>query len=398
VINARWPGLGPRDFVLRFLGDDPAFAALALAGFVRQARALRRPEQVARGEPLVALSFLAPVASLLVHPAVTFHYFLSFLPQASLFAGEALVALAGALAAALARARRTDARAFAGPPLAALALLASVHPLWRLARTFGDSNWNALEGIRYVIRNAAPWEATLDGFSGLGLFRPAAFYHPHQHWHTRAIQSEAQQRHLVDALAKGEVLPKLVFWDGYLRDGLPPEAARFVEAHYVPAGPAPIRARAFDNGAGWWSDEGPRFLGWVRGRERAPHVLCGAGWRDPGVVDGVAARRTRTRSARMQVPVREPRDFEVVVRARAEAHALPFDVELVVGGVSGGRVAAGPGWREYAFLARGVDLRPGLNDLTLRLRAAEGSPERRPELAVETLALYTRGALPRGAH
>lgn len=80
AINARWPGLGPRDFVLRFLGDDPVFVALAAIGFFRSARALGRPDEWARGEPLVALSFLAPVASLLVHPAVTFHYFLLFLP------------------------------------------------------------------------------------------------------------------------------------------------------------------------------------------------------------------------------------------------------------------------------------------------------------------------------
>jgi hypothetical protein len=389
VINARWPGLGPREFVLRFLGDDPVFVALASAGFLRQARTLLRPEEVARGEPLLAAALLAPLASLLVHPAVTFHYFLSFLPQASLYAGAALVWLAGLVASALARGRGP---AHAAGVLAALAVLASVHPLWRLNRTFQGGNWNALQGIRYVIRNSAPWETTFDGFSGLGLFRPAAFYHPFQHWHTRAIQTEDERRHVVEALATGTALPKLVFWDGYLRGGVAPETARFIEAHYVPAGPEPIRARAFDNGLGWWSDEGPRFLGWVRGRERAPHVLCGEGWRDPGVVAGVPARRTRTRSSDLEVPIRAPRDFRIVVRAWADPRALPFDLELLVNGAPAGRGAVAPGWREYAFFARAAVLREGLNDFRLRLRGP-GSSALRPELAVETVALHAADPL-----
>ncbi len=394
VINARWPGLGPRAFVLRFLGDDPVFAVLAVVGFARQARTLLRPEDVARGEPLLALAFLAPVASLVVHPAVTFHYFLLFLPQAALYAGAALVWLADRAAGALAQKTRPAPPAFGAALLAALALAVSVHPLWRLARTFRDSNWNALQGIRYVIRNSAPWETTFDGFSGLGLFRPAAFYHPFQHWHTRAIQTDAQHRHIVDALRTGTVVPKLVFWNGYLRDGLPPEAGGFIETHYVPVGPEPVRARLFDNGLGWWSDEGPRFLGWVKGQERAPHVLCGEGWRDPGVVAGVPSRRTRTRSAEMAVPVRDPRDFEVVLRARADPDALPFDLELLAGGVSAGRSPAVADWHTYAFRVRGEHLRPGLNDFTLRLRASAHSPARRPEVAVETIALrHARPAL-----
>jgi hypothetical protein len=386
VINARWPGLGPREFVLRFLGDDPAFVALALAGFVHQARTLLRGDAVARGEPLLALAFLAPAASLLVHPAVTFHYFLLFLPQAALYAAAALLWLADALAAAVAR--RGTKSAVAGPAvLVALALLLSLHPLRRFVRLFGDSNWNALEGIRYVVRNSAPWETTFDGFSGLGLFRPAAFHHPFQHWHTRAIQSEAERRHIPEALRTGAALPKLVFWDEYLREGAPEGVAAFIQEHYVRVGPAPIHARSFDNGLGWWIDEGPRHLGWVPGREKAPHVLFGDGWRDPGVVDGIASRRTRTRSSALVVPVRRPADFQVIVRAKAFPEGLPFDLELLVNGVAAGRAPSAPRWQEYEFRARERDLRAGFNDFRLRFRLPDPQADRRPEMAVETLEL-----------
>ena len=48
AINARWPGLGPREFVLRFLADEPVFVALAVAGFLRTAPALAAPRGLAR--------------------------------------------------------------------------------------------------------------------------------------------------------------------------------------------------------------------------------------------------------------------------------------------------------------------------------------------------------------
>lgn len=382
VINARWPGLAPGPFVLRLLADDPAFVALAAVGLARQVRTLPRAEDVALGEPLLVLSLLAPMAALLVHPAVTFHYFLLLLPQASLYAGAALVWLADRLAAAGGRRAATPAA------LVVLATLVSVHPLARFARMLDGSNWNAQEGIRYVTRNSAPWETTFDGFSGLGLFRPQAFYHPFQHWHTLAIQSEAQRRHIVEALRTGAALPKLVFLDDYLREGAPPGVVPFLEAHYSRTALEPIRARTFDNGHGWWSDEGPRYLGWMPGQERAPHVLFGEGWRDAGVIDGIPARRTRTRSSDLIVPIRDPGDFRVLLRARADAQDLPFDVELLANGVACGRVPAAPRWQEYAFLARGHDLRPGLNDFKLRFLPSGGAPERRRELAVAVLALH----------
>jgi hypothetical protein len=376
VVNARWPGLGPRAFVLRFLGDEPALAGLALLGLAASLRTLARPEAMRAGEPLLALALIAPAASLAVHPAVTFHYFLLFLPQAALYAGAALVALARVLAPG----RRGDLA------LAGLAVLVSCGPLVRFARMFEGSNYAALEGLREVIRNSAPWETTLDGFSGLGLYRPPAFYHPHQHWHALAVQTEAQRRHIVEALRSGQVMPKLVFWDdGYLREGLPAAAGAFVERHYVPTAVPPVYVRLFDNGLGFWTDEGPRALGWVRGSERAPHVIVGEGWRDPGLVDGMPARRTRTRSSSLLLPVRDPSDVTVTVRARAEREALPFEVELLVNGVPAGRAAAVPRWHDYVFRVRARDLRHGLNDLLLRYPGA--APDRRPELAVAAIAL-----------
>jgi hypothetical protein len=376
TVNARWPGLGPRDFVFIFLKEDGPFVLLALAGLALHARTAARAGARRRGEPLVALALLSPVAALAIHPAVTFHYFLLFVPQAALYAAAGLVALVDRLARP----------AFSAAALSLACALLSVQPLLRLRATFGRGNWSTVQGIRYVLRNTAPWETTFDGFSGLGLFRPAAFFHPFHHWHILAIQDDGQRRRTFDALGSGEAVPKLVFWDSYLREGVTPEVARFLETHYVPTGLEPIRVRPFDNGLGWWTDEGPRPLGWVPGRERAPHVLFGEGWRDPAVEGGVACRRSRTRASHLVVPIRHPRDSRVVLRARADAEPGPFAIELVVNGETCGHRMSAARWQDYEFDVPGRFLRPGFN--RFELRYSHPDPARRLEIAAESLSLH----------
>jgi hypothetical protein len=378
VVNARWPGLGPREFVRIFFQEDAPFVVLAVLGFLLQARTMLRPESRGRGEPLVALALLSPVAALAIHPAVTFHYFLLFVPQAALYAAAGLLALVD----------RVGRTRFSEGALAAACVLLSVQPLLRLRATFDRGNWSTLQGIRYVIRNAAPWETTFDGFSGLGVFRPAASFHPFHHWHILAIQSDAERRSTLEALRRGAALPKLVFWDSYLREGVTPEVAEFLETNYVPTGLEPIRVRPFDNGLGWWTDEGPRYLGWTPGHERAPHVLFGEGWRDPAMEDGTPCRRTRTRASHLVVPIRHPRDSRVVLRAKADAPPGPFAIELVVNGESCGHVVSVPRWQDYEFHVPGRHLRPGFNRFELRYSQPGAGEERRLEVAAESLALY----------
>jgi hypothetical protein len=378
VVNARWPGLGPREFVWVFFREDAPFVVLAILGFVLHTRTMTRRESRARGEPLVALALLSPVAALAVHPAVTFHYFLLFLPQAALYAAAGLVALVD----------RPGRTRISGGLLAAACLLLSVQPLLRLRATFDRGNWNTLQGIRYVLRNTAPWETTFDGFSGLGVFRPAASFYPFHHWHILALQTDAERRNTLEALRSGAALPKLVFWDSYLREGVTPEVAEFLEANYVPTGLEPIRVRPFDNGLGWWTDEGPRSLGWTPGQERAPHVLFGEGWRDPAPEDGRSCRRSRTRASHLVVPIRHPRDSRVVLRAKADAPPGPFAIELVVNGESCGHVVSAPRWQDYTFQVPGRHLRPGFNRFELRYSQPAAGEERRLELAAESLALY----------
>jgi hypothetical protein len=435
LLNASWPGLGAREFLLEWLRDDTPFVLLAAAGLVARGRALLRRE--VPGESVVALSGLSLVAAFAIHPAVTFHYFLLLLPFVAVHAGTALVGAVAALVAFLDRApsSRRLAGAFAaavlmgglvsahgwmsggqrlrGPLVAGVALalvlglaaalarrdaaaalatilaLTSLHPLVRLRAAFERGNWMTVQGIRYVLRNTAPWEACLDGFTGLGLFRPHAFFHPFQNAHTLAIQSPAEREALLKALESGAVVPKLIFWNHYLEDGVTPELKDYLLRHYVPTGLDPIRVRPFDNGLGWWSDEARRPFGWQPGSERSPHVLFDDKWREPENEDGIPVRRSRTARSGFVVPLRQPRDVRATLRAKAERSALPFAFELVVNGHSAGQLEASARWQDYTFDLPRRTLSPGFNAFELRFHPSGPGPaqSRRMELAVESLTL-----------
>ncbi|HJS58575.1 MAG TPA: hypothetical protein VKA01_10775 [Vicinamibacteria bacterium] len=378
LVNTRWPGLPARDFVFLVLDEDPVTVSLCAIG---GAMGLARPDAngLLRGEPFLVLAFLSAVLGLLVHPAVTLHYFLLFLPLAAVYAAAALVALADGWT------RRRPALS-ADVVLTVFALAISVLPAVRLREAFTRGNWSTLQGLRWVMANSAPWETTLDGFSGLGAFRPAAFYHPFVNSHTRYVMGAAEVDAMAASLRSGRVLPRIAFLDNDLREGLNPEALAFVEKHYSGIHQEPIRARLFDAGLGFWSDEGPRPIGWVRGVERRPHVFVGDGWRVPMEEDGVAVRRTRTRRSVLLFPLRRPRDGCLVLRARADAEAMPFAFEVLANGHQLGRTEARAGWQEYRVEAPAAALRIGFNAIALRFDPLQPPEDRRTELAVEWIS------------
>jgi len=384
LVNTRWPGLAARDFVLQVLADDAPLVVLCGAGMLL---ARGRPDAagLARGEPLLSLALLSPVLCLFVHPAVTLHYFLLFLPLGAVYAARALVSIAEAVAARLPRLRADALLA-----LAAIAL--SIAPALRLRDAFARGNWSTLQGLRFVIANTAPWEPTLDGFSGLGAFRPAAFYYPFLNSHTRFLMGPEKSAEITAALLSGRVAPRLLFMSQDLGEGLGPEALRHVERHYAGVHLEPIRARLFDSGAGWWRDEGRRALGWTR-QERTPHVFVGDGWRIPAEEDGVAVRRTRARRSVVLLPLRRPGPGRIAIRARADGESLPFAFVALANGREIGRAEAVAGWREYAFDAAAGVLRIGFNAIALRFAPLGGPEDRKTELAVEWIA-FERAATP----
>jgi hypothetical protein len=246
-----------------------------------------------------------------------------------------------------------------------------------------------------VIANTAPWQSTLDGFSGLGAFRPSAFYHPFVNSHTRFLMGPEESARMTAALRAHQVSPRLAFLDNDLAEGLEPEALAFVQEHYAGIHQEPIRAQLFDAGAGWWRDTGPRALGFTRDSERRPHVFVGDGWRIPGVEDGVPVRRTRARRSVLLLPLRRPRDGRLLIRARADAPALPFAFALLANGRRLGSAEARAGFREYAFDAPREALRIGFNAVAFRFDPLQPPEDRKTELAVQWIAFEEVSAAPR---
>ncbi len=374
LVNARWPGLSAGPFLVELARQDPVYVLLGCAGLASVVLSGFRSGGIERMDLLVALPMLSLLLTLPFHTGMSYQHFLLVLPLFSIFAALSLVGLC--------------ARLTRGAELALLsaAILLSIAPAWRLRDAFDRGNWGTLQAIEYVIRNSSPWETTLDGFTGLGLFRPQAFHHHFQHPHAFALQSTEEHEEMLEALESGRALPKMIFWSHYLKDAVTPEIAAFLEKHYVSSGLEPIRIRPFDNGTGFWSDVEPRYLGWdPEAPSKAPHVFFDDGWRPPASEFGAHVRRTRTRRSSLIVPIRRPRDFSAVFRAHADPEAGPFGVELVVNGESAGGVEAVPRWKEYRFRVPVQRLRPGFNVFELRFSAPDA--DRRLELAVSSLQL-----------
>jgi len=376
LVNARWPGLDARPFVEELVRQDPAYVLLGTLGLLYLTVTAFRSDALPRMEPLVAMPMISLLGTLPIHTGMSYQHFLLILPLFSLYAASCLVDLA-------ARYKRAP-EALLLPAV----LLLSIVPLSRFRAAFDRGNWGTLQGIEYVLRNTSPRETTFDGFTGLGLFRPQAFYHHFQHPHAFALQTKEEHREMLEALESGRALPKMIFWSHYLKEAVTPEIAAFLEEHYVDSGLEPIRIRPFDNGVGFWSDVEPRYLGWDPDADpKAPHVFFDDGWRPPTSEFGAYVRRTRTRRSGLIVPIRHPRDFEVVFRAHADPEAGPFGVELVVNGESAGVAESVPRWQEYRFPVTVHRLRPGFNVFELRFSAPDDAEDRRLELAVSFLQL-----------
>jgi hypothetical protein len=376
LVNARWPGLSAGPFVAELAREDPIYVLLGGAGILYLSFRAFRTASLPRMEPLVILPMVSLLATLPVHTGMSYQHFLLVLPLFSVFAAAALVD-------GTSQVRRA-------PNLALLValLLLSVVPLLRFRAAFARGNWGTLQAIEYVIRNSSPRETMLDGFTGLGLFRPQAFYHHFHYPHAFLLKTKEEHREMLAALESGRAMPKMIFWTHYLKEGITPEIAAFLEKHYVPSGLEPIRVRPFDNGVGLWSDLGPRQIGWDPAMDaNGPHVFFDDGWRPPSLEFGAHVRRTRTRRSTLIVPIRRPRDFDVVFRAHADPEAGPFGAELVVNGNSAGVKQTAPRWQDYSFPVPVQWLRPGFNVFELRFSGAEDTPERRLELAVSYLSL-----------
>ncbi len=122
----------------------------------------------------------------------------------------------------------------------------------------------------------------------------------------------------------------------------------------------------YDNLKGVWLHDGTRsFRGVVDlGDEPQNYFpLVGDGWFEPEEEEGVTFRQSRTQRSWLTVPIRTPKDYELVVRARGEVEGHTISASLDVNGNSVGTMELSPGWSLYHFEVPASTLQPGINRL-----------------------------------
>jgi hypothetical protein len=199
-----------------------------------------------RYDDLLLLCILAGLfLGVLVVPSAHRQYYLMPLPIVCLFAARGLELVFTAVDRAWGRA---DRRARAARALAPVAL--AVPALLALIGAFRTGNDVQLARLRHVFETTKPTDLVMDGWEGMGVFRPHAFHHFFLHDEARAMLPRARWEAYLGALESGATRPSLIALDQNLR-ALGPRFVTFVEAHYVtsdgffytpPASPSPTLA------------------------------------------------------------------------------------------------------------------------------------------------------------
>ena len=109
--------------------------------------------------------------------------------------------------------------------------------------------------------------------------------------------------------------------------------------------PSAIWVVLYDNLKGVWLQGDARsFKGLIDLGEEPPGFfpLVGEGWFEPEEED-TTFRRSRSRRSWLTVPIREPKNYELVIRARGESEEHAFTARLDVNGTPVGEIELVPG-------------------------------------------------------
>jgi hypothetical protein len=225
VENAQWRAhFGPAIFFKQLVRESPALVGLAFAGWLGAAWRIGRNQIRSAAESTPAFEAVSLVAGLFVIPVPYPQYFFLFLPLAAIYAGAALTEICD--------------WAVEDPTLrqgaAAAVLLSVAIPVLRgRPAAVDEKNGAQVELIRYVQENTAPSDTVMDGWTGLGVFRPHAYYYSFLHKEVRAMLTDEDRRDLLTGLESGRIRPELVFLDRDLKAVSPPVTS-FLEDHYAP--------------------------------------------------------------------------------------------------------------------------------------------------------------------
>jgi len=241
--------------------------------------------------------------------------------------------------------------------------------------------------IRLVLDNLPPDEPVLDGYSGIGVFRPHAFSPFFLHAEVRQMLDEEAILRLEQGLAAGTLGRHVASADAHL-SAVSPRVREILARDFEVVGEGPVTARLYPGGTAGWDDTRVREVGLAVPREGA-YVLCGPGWSEREVRNGRAFRRSRGRNSTLVFPVLDPEPLSSIsLMARAGADVEGLSAEVTLNGEPLGSIELGPVFTSSSLALAPGSLRRGLNRLELSYprRPAQIDPVK-AELGNETLAL-----------
>jgi hypothetical protein len=313
LINLRWKArLDAWPFLVsRFLGPNPLFALAAalalLAGIVRLPRGHQPQDD---GSRIVTLSALGGALGLAVLPVAWEQYYLICLPAVSILAGDLIVRGVAWLARLVPPAAST---AIVVAVVTVGSLLPAREPLMsqRLRRSEAKD-----KAIALILDNSSPQETVLDGYSGIGVFRPHAFPYFFLHAEMRLMLDESRVKELEEGLLNESINPRFASADAHLRS-VSPRVRDYLDRHFSTVEQGPLAIRLFPGPPQAWDDSAIRFLGRVWPPEGA-WVMPLDGWRGRESSAGRTFRRSRGKTSTLLFSVLEgDRERRLRLSARA---------------------------------------------------------------------------------
>lgn len=294
LLNLGWKaGFSPYEYILDLLSQNPYIVGFGLLGlFLAIPRNISSANFILRGDYIIGINLIGLIIGLFIIPVPWRQYYLIFLPLLALFAARFLINVVDELANSRTTGTWTyssfwtksilflllaaglllwtfpspnditlliivkksfifstivvgmAAIYFKKQDLALAILLVAVHlpTAKKFKNKFNLSNQEQLTSIQYVIDNSSPTDTFMDGWTGIGLFRPHASFYWMLHEEIRGMLSEHQRDQLLTDLRSGKINPFLVNLDKDLVQ-LSPEITAYFKEHYQPVDVADLYVR-----------------------------------------------------------------------------------------------------------------------------------------------------------
>jgi hypothetical protein len=396
LINLRWKArLDAWPFLVsRFLTPNPLFALTAALALLDCALRMRRGPRDQGDDSLrvVALSASSGALGVVLLPVAWEQYYLIFLPSLSTLAGD-LIERAGA---------RVSRSLPAVPSAAIVSVFVSLGSLLPALEALTNQRLRTSEAkdkaIALILDNASRSETVLDGYSGIGVFRPHAFRYFFLHAEMRLMLEESTVKELEEGLLNGSINPRFASSDSHLRS-VSPRVREYLERHFATVEQGPAAIRLFPGPPQAWDDGITRFLGqsWPA---RGAWVMALDGWLPRESPAGRSFRRSRGKASTLLFSVLDPEgETRLCLSARAGVDVPLMSARVRLNEEDLGEIQLASNFASFELLVRPGLLVRGLNRLEFFYprRPAQSRPELTAEenatMALESLALVRTGSI-----